>query len=114
GSGGARKLAGVDRIRCELNSLRNRSLQRAVWPPDEPPFKLMADKNSWRVTALVRKVPSIQLVTIVTSDLCTPLVVMHSCAASTTTPTPNGFSTLSRHAAISAGLFPLTLRRVQK
>ena len=66
------------------------------------PLRLIADKNSWRVAALVRNVPSMQLVTIVTSDLCTPLVVMHSCAASTTTPTPKGLSTLSRHEAILA------------
>src|SRR5262249_58235488 len=78
--------------------------------PDTPPLRLMADKNSWRVAALVRKLPSMQLVTIVTSGLCTPLVVMHSCAASTTTPTPNGLSTLSRPAANPAAtLFsPLT------
>src|SRR5262249_13409735 len=76
--------------------------------PEEPPLRLMADKNSWRVIALVRNVPSMQLVTIVTSGLCTPLVVMHSCAASTTTPTPNGLSTLSRQAAISAVIFSCT------
>src|SRR5262245_4984913 len=82
--------------------------QRMALPLAEPALRLIADKNSWRVAALVRNVPSMQLVTIVTSDLCTPLVVMHSCAASTTTPTPKGLSTLSRHEAISAVIFSCT------
>jgi hypothetical protein len=71
----------------------------------EPFFRLIADKNSWRVLAWVLNIPNIQLVTIVTSDLWTPLVVMHSWAASTTTPTPKGFSTLLRHLAISDVIF---------
>src|SRR6266446_6472011 len=87
---------------------RSAQSQRMALPLGAPPFRLIADKNSWRVAALVRNVPSMQLVTIVTSDLWTPLVVMHSCAASTTTPTPNGLSTPSRHEAISAVIFSCT------
>ena len=40
-------------------------------------FKLMAERNSWRVSGCVLNVPNKQLVTIVTPGLCTPLVVMH-------------------------------------
>ena len=93
---------------AQTQTVRQAQLQRMALPLAEAPFRLIADKNSWRVAALVRNVPSMQLVTIVTSDLCTPLVVMHSCVASTTTPTPNGLSTLSRHAAISAVIFSCT------
>ena len=50
--------------------------------------RLIADKNSCRVSGLSRNTPSMRLVTIETSDLCTPRVVMHSCAPSTTTATP--------------------------
>src|ERR1700680_1871387 len=44
-------------------------------------------------------------VTMVTLDLCTPRVFRHWCAASMTTATPNGWSTLSRQDAISAVIF---------
>ena len=57
------------------------------------PRKLIADRNSCRVSNLFRKAPNIWLVTIVTPDLWTPLVVMHWCAASITTATPYGLST---------------------
>src|ERR1700733_1746957 len=60
------------------------------------PRRLMADRNSCRVSSRLRKTPSIWLVTMVTLDLCTPRVVMHWCAASITTATPNGLSTPSR------------------
>src|SRR5450756_2774797 len=59
------------------------------------PRKLIADRNSCRVSNLFRKAPIIRLVTIVTPDLWTPLVVMHWCAASITTATPYGLSTVS-------------------
>jgi hypothetical protein len=47
-------------------------------------------RNSARVRASSRNVPSIWLVTIDTPRLCTPRVVMHSWLASITTPTPRG------------------------
>src|SRR6266851_4549565 len=72
------------------------------------PFRLIVDRNSLRVSARVRNDPSMQLVTMLTSGLCTPLVVMHSCVASTTTPTPKGLSTIFRHLAISAVIFSCT------
>ena len=68
-------------------------------------LNLMAERNSSRVSGRVLNVPNKQLVSIVTPGLCTPLVVMHSCVASTITPTPYGFSTLFRHFAISAVIF---------
>ena len=71
----------------------------------DPPFKLMAERNSRRVSGCVLNVPNKQLVTIVTPGLCTHLVVMHSCPASTTTPTPCGFKTLFKQFAISAVIF---------
>ncbi len=49
-----------------------------------------------------------RLVTIETSDLWMPRVVMHSCAPSTTTATPYGLSTLSMQVAISAVIFSCT------
>src|SRR6185369_4450629 len=73
--------------------------------------RLSAERNSSRVCFWVRNAPSIRLVTIVTSVLCTPLVVMHSCAASTTTPTPWGLSPELRQLAISAVIFSWTCRR---
>src|SRR5262249_3489967 len=76
--------------------------------PDTPPLRLMADKNSWRAAALGRKLPSMQLAPLVASGFGTPPAGMHSWAASTTTPTPNGLSTLSRQAAISAVIFSCT------
>ena len=42
---------------------------------------------------VLRNAPTMRLVTIDTPGLCTPRVVMHWCAASTTTATPRGFST---------------------
>ena len=53
----------------------------------------MKRKNSARVLASARNVPTILLVTIDTPRLCTPRVVMHWWTASITTPTPRGLST---------------------
>ena len=50
----------------------------------------MKRRNSARVRASSRNVPSIWLVIIETPRLCTPRVVMHWCTASMTTPTPRG------------------------
>ena len=44
--------------------------------------------NSWRVDALSRKHPNIQLVTSFIPRLCTPRVVMHPWVAFMTTATP--------------------------
>ena len=47
----------------------------------------------WPRYELLNK-PNILLVTVLVVDLCTPLVVIHWCAASTTTATPFGNKTL--------------------
>ncbi len=52
-----------------------------------------------------------RLVTMVTSDLCTPRVVMHWCAASMTTATPRGCRTSCSVLAIWAVSFSWICRR---
>ena len=52
-----------------------------------------------------------RLVTIDTLRLCTPRVVMHWCTASTTTPTPRGFSTSVMQSAIWEVSFSCTWKR---
>ena len=53
-----------------------------------------------------------RLVTMVTPGLWTPRVVMHWCAASTTTATPFGFSTSLMVLAICAVIFSWICRRL--
>ena len=55
--------------------------------------RLIAVRNSCRVSAWSRNTPSMRLVTRLTPVLCTPRVVMQSCVASITTATPCGLST---------------------
>ena len=50
-----------------------------------------------------------RLVIIETPRLCMPRVVMHSCVASTTTPTPRGFSTSLMQSGDLRGQFFLHL-----
>src|SRR3981081_394709 len=93
----------IDRGACVPPSQGWRTLPRRY---QDPPFKLMAERNSWQVSGCVLNVPNKQFVAIVvTPGLGTPLVVMHSCPASTITPTPCGFKTLLRQFAISAVVF---------
>ena len=64
-----------------------------------------------RVRASLRNEPSILLVIMDTPRLWMPRVVMHSCAASITTPTPRGCSTSLMQRAISAVIFSCTWKR---
>jgi hypothetical protein len=66
----------------------------------------MKRRNSARVRASLRNTPVMRLVTIDTLRLWTPRVVMHSCTAETTTPTPRGLSTWVMQLAICAVSFP--------
>ena len=69
-------------------------------------------RNSARVRASSRKLPSIREVTMLTPRLCTPRLVMHSWAPSTTTPTPSGASARSMQPAICAVIFSCTWKRL--
>src|SRR5690606_26872524 len=76
-----------------------------------PPVS-MKRRNSARVRASSRKLPSMVEVTMLTPRLCTPRVVMHSWLASTTTPTPCGASTRWMQPAICAVIFSCTWKRL--
>src|SRR5690606_33400484 len=69
-------------------------------------------RNSRRVRGSSRKAPSMRLVTMFTPVLCTPRVLMHSCAASITTATPRGFRTSCSVLAICAVSFSWICRRL--
>ncbi len=82
----SRRTAFESRPVARSGGRRSRHAQLAAWIS-------MKRRNSARVRASSRNVPSIWLVIIDTPRLCTPRVVMHWCTASMTTPTPRGFST---------------------
>ena len=71
----------------------------------------MKRRNSERVRPSSRNAPSMLEVTMLTPRLCTPRVVMHSCAPTTTTATPCGCSTSWMVRAICAVIFSCTWKR---
>ena len=85
------------------------SVKRSMLSPTG--LRSMKRRNSARVRASSRKVPSILLVTMLTPRLWMPRVVMHSCEPSTTTPTPSGCSTSWMTSAICAVIFSCTWKR---
>src|SRR5690606_17020221 len=70
-------------------------------------------RNSARVRASSRKLPSMLEVIMLTPRLCTPRVVMHSWAPSITTPTPRGCSARSMQLAICEVIFSCTWKRLE-